>query len=416
MKIKKLFQTPKKAVITSASAFAIILALGTATVFATSTIAESNSIGKPAAETTALTDAGVLLKEARFITTEFEFEDGQFIYEVEFTADGIEYDYVIKASNGKVLSRRVQIDEDYIKAETIAPVNATPAPNYITIEAAKQIALGDAGVKASEATFTKQYLDIEDGFAVYDVEFTIGTYEYDYEINAITGEVFDKGREAVKIVTAPTTKSETTPKTQKPETFNKLETSKQPDATTKPETTKKPSTTAKPNTKPMEEQNYIGLGAAKKKALADAGVKAKEVTYTKGKLDNDAGVAVYDIEFYTATKEYEYEINAITGAITERSIESIDHNDRYDHDDDKYEVDKKPSQNASYITVDKAKSIALRHAGLAASEVSFSKAKLERDDGLYVYEIEFFKGNTEYEYTINAVSGKIRDYDSEIDD
>ena len=66
--------------------------------------------------------------------------------------------------------------------------------------------------------------------------------------------------------------------------------------------------------------------------------------------------------------------------------------------------------------MDKAKAIALGDAGLSSSGVTFTKAKLDKDDGTVVYEVEFFKGNTEYDYEINAVSGKIRDKDIDIDD
>ena len=52
-----------------------------------------------------------------------------------------------------------------------------------------------------------------------------------------------------------------------------------------------------------------------------------------------------------------------------------------------------------FIGVDRAKSIALGHAGVSASSVAFSKAKLD-DDGRGVYEIEFYVGNTEYDYTM----------------
>ena len=66
--------------------------------------------------------------------------------------------------------------------------------------------------------------------------------------------------------------------------------------------------------------------------------------------------------------------------------------------------------------VEKAKTLALNHAGLSAGEVSLSKAKFENDDGIMVYEIEFIKDRTEYEYTIDAASGKILEFDSEYDD
>ncbi|WP_314874899.1 PepSY domain-containing protein [Stomatobaculum longum] len=60
-----------------------------------------------------------------------------------------------------------------------------------------------------------------------------------------------------------------------------------------------------------------------------------------------------------------------------------------------------------FIGVDRAKSIALGHAGVSASSVAFSKAKLDDDDGRGVYEIEFYVGNTEYDYEIDAHSGAI---------
>ena len=56
---------------------------------------------------------------------------------------------------------------------------------------------------------------------------------------------------------------------------------------------------------------------------------------------------------------------------------------------------------------------ARRHAGLSAAEVSFTKAKLEKDDGLRKYEIEFIKGSTEYEYEIDAATGSVLEYDVE---
>ena len=63
----------------------------------------------------------------------------------------------------------------------------------------------------------------------------------------------------------------------------------------------------------------------------------------------------------------------------------------------------------------RAKSIALGHAGVSASSVSFSKAKLDDDDGRGVYEIEFYVGNAEYDYEIDAYSGGIIVYDIDRD-
>lgn len=69
-----------------------------------------------------------------------------------------------------------------------------------------------------------------------------------------------------------------------------------------------------------------------------------------------------------------------------------------------------PSGNL--ISEEKAKEIALDHAGYEESEVRFFKVKLDRDDGRYEYEIEFrAEGNLEYDYTINAENGKIVEFD-----
>lgn len=73
-----------------------------------------------------------------------------------------------------------------------------------------------------------------------------------------------------------------------------------------------------------------------------------------------------------------------------------------------------PSENL--ISKEKAKEIALDHAGYKESEVRFVKAKLDRDDGRYEYEIEFrADGNLEYDYSINAVNGKILEFDHDYD-
>ncbi|MBO6133828.1 MAG: PepSY domain-containing protein, partial [Lachnospiraceae bacterium] len=62
-------------------------------------------------------------------------------------------------------------------------------------------------------------------------------------------------------------------------------------------------------------------------ALQKAGLKEKDVTFSKAKLENDDGKKEYDIEFYRGGYEYEYEIDALTGKITDESIEIDDDDD-----------------------------------------------------------------------------------------
>ena len=164
----------------------------------------------------------------------------------------------------------------------------------------------------------------------------------------------------------------------------------------------------------------IGVKKAKKKALANAGVAKKNVVYTKAYLDYDDGVAIYDVEFYTNDYEYEYEIDAYSGKVREKNIEKNDrvyspqnNNSKPQSNNNQNNNSSSNNSNKNRISVDKAKSIALKHAGYSASKATFKKAKLDYDDGRVVYEIEFYVGNDEYNYEIDAKSGKIIDYDFE---
>lgn len=67
------------------------------------------------------------------------------------------------------------------------------------------------------------------------------------------------------------------------------------------------------------------------------------------------------------------------------------------------------------ISIEEAKSIALEHAGFNVADVDFIKAKLDFDDGIYEYEIEFRSGNAEYDYSINAENGRISDFDYDVE-
>ena len=65
------------------------------------------------------------------------------------------------------------------------------------------------------------------------------------------------------------------------------------------------------------------------------------------------------------------------------------------------------SPSVTYIGTSKAGSIALANAGLNSSQVRGYECKLDNENGIYVYEVEFSYGRYEYEYEINAVTGKI---------
>ena len=173
--------------------------------------------------------------------------------------------------------------------------------------------------------------------------------------------------------------------------------------------------TAAPASIPQQNNNQpvssgdeqISLEDAKRAALTDAGVSDSEVIYTKEKLEYEDGIAVYDIEFYAGNAEYEYEINAATGDIYSKSVDT--HYNQTGHGHNEYNGHTGTADR--YIGTDSAETIALNHAGFSETEVSRLKSEFDIDDGLAVYEVEFDKDGREYEYKINAIDGSIIEYD-----
>ena len=76
----------------------------------------------------------------------------------------------------------------------------------------------------------------------------------------------------------------------------------------------------------------------------------------------------------------------------------------------------KTYDDKNFIGRDKAKEIALDKAGLKESEVSYIKAELDKDNGVYTYEVEFKKDFHEYSAEIGAVDGRIIDWEVDFDD
>ena len=60
---------------------------------------------------------------------------------------------------------------------------------YIGYESALAAALGHAGLDSSQVSGTEVEMDCENGVIVYEVDFKYGGQEYEYEINASTGEI-----------------------------------------------------------------------------------------------------------------------------------------------------------------------------------------------------------------------------------
>ncbi len=242
-------------------------------------------------------------------------------------------------------------------AQTVEAVSITP-------DAAIDIALKHASVPREEAVlYGIPKLDNEKGRAHYDIEFAYNGIEYEYEIATNDGTVLKAEKEKEP---APT---------------------KAPEKTTRPE-------------KPTN-NGYISVEEAKRIALENAGVKAENTVFLKAYYDADDIVPHFDVKFRTGDYEYEYEIKAADGTVLEKDV------------DKEKGAPTASATDANYITADEAKKLAYNHAGVAAADVKFAKAKLDRDDMIVHYDVEFVAGKYEYEYEINALTGKIIAYDKD---
>ena len=152
---------------------------------------------------------------------------------------------------------------------------------------------------------------------------------------------------------------------------------------------------------------YIGRDAALEAALKHASLSKNDVRNIDIELDYEYGSMVYEVEFEVGTTtEYEYDINAATGEIVWYEKDSGGN----------IEQGGSAAEGKDSVGKDKAVQTALKHAGLTSSQVTQLEAKLDRDGGKLVYEIEFRSGNYEYEYEIDASSGSIIKSEKDLDD
>ena len=154
---------------------------------------------------------------------------------------------------------------------------------------------------------------------------------------------------------------------------------------------------------PMEEAQEAALkaadieAAAQKIALEHAGVKAADATITKSKLDYEDGRQVYDIEWYAGGAKYDYEIATDTGEIISSAYEE--------------KTMGADSKNVTVSEADAKKTALDRVSG--ATDKNLYEWKLDYEDGHPEYEGKIIYGGTEYEFTIDAATGSVMEWDAE---
>ncbi len=310
---------------------------GSATLTSTGSASQSAYIGSDAAETAALRHAGVSAANATMLHTSFDYEDGRMVYEVEFLSGQTKYEYDIDATTGDVVS---------YQHETRPSQSSTGTD--IGADTAKQAALRHAGVSTSQASNLRAVRDYDDGLFLYEVEFWVGTTEYDYEIDGYSGSVV--------------------------------------------------SYQVKTHTGGTATGTDIGAEEAKATALAAAGISESQATGLRTQRDYDDGRLIYEVEFWSGTTEYSYDIDAATGAVISSDIER--------HGGSAGTNTGSTNSNTD-IGSEAAKSAAFAAAGVAAGDAASVRVERDYDDGRLEYEVEFWVGTTEYDITIDGATGSV---------
>ena len=153
----------------------------------------------------------------------------------------------------------------------------------------------------------------------------------------------------------------------------------------------------------------IGKDAAAYAAEQYAGTTALDSVTAEVDSELDESPAHYEVEIRSQTgEEFEYKVDAYTGAILESKREAADGTE---------EPVVQPSNPAPSGDIGhaKAKSIALNHAGVSENKAYDMEIELDDEDGTLVYEVEFKSGGMEYSYEINAATGAILKHEAELD-
>ncbi len=266
----------------------------------------------------------------------------------------------------RVLAINGSLDADalaQLTSEELRDLIRTGAPDMpIGQQAAYDAALAWAGLDESDVTVIDVDPELDEYTPYYDVELNVDGREYDYTVAAYTGEVLYGEQPAankaalVTGITGPV----------------------------------------------FDAAGDIGEDAAVAAALAwdglpvDIGDAAPRV-----RADYDDGRYHYDVTFEAGGYGYEYEVDPATGELLSLQIEKL------------YTA---PAGSGGDIGRDAAITAALDHAGVAAGDVTWSECKQDTDDGRLEYEVDFRAGGMEYEYTIDAASGAVLDFDKETAD
>lgn len=321
---------------------------------------------------------GQSCKEAVKLLVSRIYDAGYFVDEIEGKSKNI----VIQIEDGSGYPTEHFLDDikENIKSEidrlgldsSPVTVDASDHDEFgrISLEKAAEIALAQLGLNKDDVIITQNEFDAEDN--CYELELASDSFEYDVDVHAENGKVLEAT----------------------------LEVRNDPEPVT-PDKPLTPEEAPAPDGVPSD---IITEDDAKKAALEYAGLT--EAEYISCKLSDERDE--YDVEIIHEGVEYDIEIDAYTGKVTDFDTEKDDSQPVTPSVPDSPVVPPESTDPLpERITADDAKAIALQRAGIDTPDRIFC----EEDDGNY--DIEFVYGNKEYEVEVDASSGKITEYDEE---
>lgn len=154
---------------------------------------DSKYIGEEKAKEIVLEDAQITIEDLQSYAIVLDADERPAEYEIDFIASGSEYEYTLKAEDGKILDKGIEALPQQQNADPNADADSQ---KQITESQAKEIAYKDAGINSDQIKFVKSKYEIDDGYQVYEIEFKIDGSEYEYTINAKGGGILDKSVEA----------------------------------------------------------------------------------------------------------------------------------------------------------------------------------------------------------------------------
>ena len=148
-----------------------------------------------------------------FENIDFEFDNSA--YEVEVYYQNKDYEYKIDAKEGKIIytdfkyftnqnnssngnnNNNGNSNSNSNNGNSNGQNSLNGVTASITLDEAKNIAITNAGLDINNVQFTREELEHDNHTLVYELEFFYNNTEYDYEINATTGDIISFDRDSI---------------------------------------------------------------------------------------------------------------------------------------------------------------------------------------------------------------------------